>query len=246
MFLKAYLLCVLMSGHTALAKTSADDSVLITFVIELLKKIEPGFAERIRIVEGKMEGMDAVIATGSNNTSRYFEHYFGKYPHIIRKNRTSVAVITGQESKEELEALGSDIFTYFGLGCRSVSKLYLPEDFKLDTLFEALYAHKHVIDNNKYGNNYDYNRAIWLMEREKFLENGFFMLKESTDIASPVAACYYERYTDANEVLDKLSANREQIQCIVSQNDVPFGQAQNPQLWDYADGVDTMAWLGGL
>lgn len=240
------LMCVLLAGHNVLIKTSADDTKLTAFVCDLLIQLEPALEPMIAIVSGKMEGMDAVIATGSNNTSRYFEHYFGKYPNIIRKNRTSVAVLTGNETREELELLGKDIFQYFGLGCRTVSKLFIPAGMKLDTIFEALYPYKWVVDNNKYGNNYDYNRAIWLMERVDFLDNGFFLLKEDKALASPAASAYYEYYADINTVLDRLNEERDNIQCIVSSNDIPFGQAQQPGLADYADGIDTLAWLAAL
>lgn len=237
------LMCAVLAGHTLTAKVSSDDRVLMTMLRDLLVRIEPALESRITLTDGKLQDMDAVIATGSNNTARYFEHYFGKYPHIIRKNRASVAVLSGNESEAELEGLARDVFQYFGLGCRSVSKLFIPADMPLDTLFNAFYSQRSVIDNNKYANNYDYTRAIWLMERVEFRDNGFFLLKEDKAISSPVATAFYERYNAPDEVLDRLSAERENIQCIVSQSDVPFGTAQTPGPADYADGVDTLRWL---
>lgn len=243
------MLCVLLSGNIFAGKLSSDDKLLLPMLAEMLIAIEPEFKEQVSFVEGKLENLDAVIATGSNNTSRYFEYYFGKYPHIIRRNRNSVAVLDGTETNEELERLGKDIFQYFGLGCRNVSKIFIPRDFDLDRLFNAIYPFRHVIDNKKYGNNYDYNKTIYLLNGEQgLLENGFLVLKEDIGIASPVATLFYERYADDGSLHEKLRTDASAIQCIVSKrkdirNAVGFGMTQCPAPWDYADGVDTMKFL---
>src|SRR5690606_32672077 len=187
--------------------------------------------------------VDAVIATGSNNTSRYFEYYFGKYPNIIRKNRTSVAILTGNESEADLKALGSDIFSFFGLGCRNVSKIYVHRDFDIDRFFKGIYDYNQIVNHHKYANNYDYFRALWMMNQEDLLDNGFMILRPSTALASPIATVFYERYYDLKSVRNQLEQQRDEIQCIVSLQDVPFGESQKPELWDYADGVDTMKFL---
>ncbi len=241
-------LSVLLSGHKALIKPSSDDSLLITFIAQILVAIDRRFAEHILFAEGKLSDFDAVIATGSNNSSRYFDYYFSKYPHIIRKNRTSTAVLLGDETQEQLEKLGDDVFRYFGLGCRSISKLYLPKGFDLDRIFKAFYNYKGVIDNKKYSNNYDYNRAIFLMEKQAFLENGFVMLKESDRLHAPAAIVYYEFYENREALTQTLAKLEEQLQCVVGQKRAPlaqigFGQSQQPHLWDYADKVDTLRFL---
>lgn len=245
------LISVLIAGHKALIKPSSDDAKLIPFVCQMLIAIEKDFAAMIELADGQMKDFDAVIATGSDNSSRYFESYFGKYPHIIRKNRSSIAVLSGDESKEELELLGEDIFRYFGLGCRNVSKVYLPQGFEVQQLFEAFYKYSYVGDNNKYGNNYDYNRAIYLMEKHDFLENGFFIIKESENLHAPVSVLHYERYKSLDELEAIIEGQSEKLQCIVSEIDrfessVALGQSQKPRLWDYADNVDTLAFLRSL
>ncbi len=239
---------VLMSGNIFLGKLSAQDNKLIPLLCEILDHIENGFKDLIEFTEGKLSGFDAVIATGSDNTSRYFDYYFGKYPNIIRQNRNSVAVLSGQESGEEISLLGTDIFSYFGLGCRNVSKLYVPRSFSFDAFFEAIADFKHVINNHKYQNNYDYYKSIYLLNKEKFRDNGFVMLKESAGISSPVSTINFEYYDDLEALKKHLEENNDKIQCIVSDTSVihestPFGNTQYPQLWDYADDVDTMKFL---
>lgn len=239
---------VLLSGHKVLVKPSSDDKKLIPFLAQVLVAIDRRFAERIVFADGKMTGFDGVIATGSNNSARYFEQYFGKYPHIIRKNRTSVAVLTGEETNEDLEKLGEDVFTYFGMGCRNVTKLYLPKGFNTDLLFEAFFKFSPVGDNNKYNNNYTYHRAIYLMEQHVFLDNGFIMLKENEDLHAPVSVVYYSFYEDEASLADVLKEKETEIQCIVGSRNQPlaevaFGEAQQPELWDYADKVDTITFL---
>lgn len=241
------LLCVLMSGHRALIKMSSDDQHLLPALLDLWKHTHPKMFERIVFAKGQLRDFDGVIATGSNNSARYFEQYFGSHPNIIRKNRTSVAVLNGEESKEDLEALGRDVFAYFGLGCRNVTKVYLPAGFDKDRLFEAFYTFKGVIDHNKYANNYDYHKALWLMNQDDLIENGFLMLKEDKSmLVSPIGSLFYEEYSDKSEVLNTLEERKNEIQCVVGDGFIPFGQAQHPKLWDYADGVDTMKFLNSL
>ena len=243
-------LSVLISGNHVQAKMSSNDSILLTYVTKLLVEIEPGFKEAITFTKEKLEKFDAVIATGSNNTAKYFDHYFNKYPNIIRKNRNSVAVITGKETKEQMEALADDIFRYFGLGCRNVSKIYLPEEYDLDHFFNAMFSWKEVINNHKYMNNYDYNKAVYLMSNIKLLDNEFMLLKEDEGFSSPISVVMHERYKTLDEVQTNLTTQAENIQAIVAdcgmENEVPFGVAQTPSLWDYADGVDTLDFIIGL
>lgn len=245
------LLCVLISGHKALAKPSSDDEKLMPYLAQVLVAIDKHFAPYLHFADGKLQDFDAVIATGSNNSARYFQQYFGKYPHIIRKNRSSVAVLSGAESEAELTALGEDIFRYFGLGCRNISKAYLHEDFDLDRLFKAILPFASVADNKKYGNNYDYNRAIYLMEKHDFQENGFFIIKESEQLHAPVAVLHYQRYTSLEEVSKELAEQDQEIQCLVGKDELPmetvnFGQSQKPALWDYADKVDVIEFLSSI
>lgn len=238
-------LCVLMAGHRIQIKLSSEDQLLLPALIEIILKLSPDFKPFIQIAN-KLENFDAVIATGSNNSAMYFESYFSKYPHIIRKNRTSIAIINDEEHPDELKELAKDIFQFYGLGCRNVTKVYVPEDYNLDKLFGALYHWKHVTDNNKYANNYDYNKAVYLMNRTELIENGFLLVKEDQSLHSPLAVLFYERYKDENQLREQLQKKQEEIQCIVSLSDIPFGQAQQPSLTDYADGVDTMAFLTAL
>jgi len=238
-------LAVLLSGNKALAKLSSNDKVLLPYLSKYLMEQEPSLADKIEFVDGKLENFDAVIATGSNNTSRYFEYYFGKKPNIIRKNRNSIAVLTGKESEEELKALGEDVFRYYGLGCRNVSKIYVPKDYDFDGLFNALFHYKDIIHQHKYANNYDYNKAVYLMSEFKILDNGFLILKEDEALTSPISALFYSYYDDESSLRKKLQEMEEQIQCVVSNNanDISFGNTQNPSLSDYADGIDTMEFL---
>lgn len=240
-------LSVIIAGHKALIKTSSNDQQLLPFMADYLIAAEPALAKYIIITEGKLESFDAVIATGSNNTARYFEYYFKDKPAIIRKNRNSAAVLTGEESKEELIALGEDIFRYFGLGCRNVSKLYVPQGYDFTAFFEAMYEYRDVIHYEKYANNYDYNKAVFLMSNYKILDNGFLTIKEDNSYASPISSIFYEYYNDINEVKQRILNDSEQIQCIVSngvvEGSIEFGHTQKPALWDYADNVDTLEFL---
>ena len=236
-------LSVLITGNIVLAKTSTKDSDLLVHLSELLSSINPAFIDRIRFPEGPLSGFDAVIATGSNNTSRYFESYFGRYPNIIRKNRNSVAILEGTETDAELKELGKDIFSYFGLGCRNVSKIYLPAGYELHTLIKNLEGFSDIVNHNKYANNYDFSKAVYLVNREQFLDTGYLLLKEEKSLSSPVAVLYYEYYNSYKEVLQSTEMLNDKIQCIVSEKHIPFGKAQQPHLWDYADGIDTVEFL---
>jgi hypothetical protein len=238
---------VLMSGNHILVKQSSNDKQLLPLLADYLQHIEPGFKGRIRFSDEVLSGFDAVIATGSNNTARYFDHYFSKYPHIIRKNRNSVAVLTGDETDRELQSLADDIFMYFGLGCRNVSKLFIPVGYDFENFFKAMFSWKDIIQNNKYINNYDYNKAVYLMSGINLLDNEFMLLKKDPGFSSPIAVVFYEYYKNYEAVEKTLLNHTKQIQCVVSKSgisgEVPFGCAQAPQLWDYADGVDTLDFL---
>ncbi len=242
------LISVILSGHNPIVKTSSKDTVLMSAVIDFLTERNPSLKDVIKKTE-RLKEQDAVIATGSNNTARYFEYYFKDIPHIIRKNRTSVAVLDGNETKQDLKNLANDIFRYFGLGCRNVTRLYLPENFNTDLLFEAFYDWKEIINHNKYANNYDYNRAVYLMSKDKFLDNNFVILKESDSFHSPIGVVFYSFYKNSDEVKKELTEKSEEIQCVVGnlfkdfKNSVDFGQTQMPKLNDYADGVDVMKFL---
>ena len=240
-------LSVLITGNNVLVKTSSNDQHLLPFLAKYIVAVEPEFASKITFVEGKLENFDAVIATGSNNTARYFEYYFKDKPSIIRKSRNSVAVLTGNETKEQLAALGEDIFRYFGLGCRNVSKLFVPKDYSFVAFFEAIFEYQDVIHYEKYANNYDYNKAVFLMSNFKLLDNGFLTLKEDKSHASPISSVFYENYETIAELEKRLVAESEQIQCIVSddliKNSIGFGQTQKPALWNYADNIDTISFL---
>jgi len=236
---------VLVSGHNTLVKTSSDDQHLLPFLAKYIIAIQPKFAHKIEFVSGKLENFDAVIATGSNNTARYFDYYFKDKPSIIRKNRNSIAILDGNESKEQLIALGEDIFRYFGLGCRNVSKLFVPKGYSFDAFFEAIFEYQDVIHYEKYANNYDYNKAVFLMSNFKLLDNGFLTLKEDESFGSPISSVFYEFYDTIESVKEKISSQADTIQCIVSSNlvpnSIPFGQTQRPELWDYADNIDTIS-----
>lgn len=243
-------LSVLMSGHSVLVKQSSKSKHLMPFLAKYLEYVNNDFKGKINFTDNKLSDFDAVIATGSNNTARYFEYYFKSKPHIIRKNRNSVAVLTGNETEEELKQLSNDIFWYFGLGCRSVSKLFVPKGYDFNSFFGGMY-HKHQIINNiKYANNYDYNKAVYLMSEFDILENGFLMIKEDKSYASPIATVFYEYYTNTNDLKTKLQKDSKQIQCVVSngflKNEVKFGQTQYPQLWDYADNINTLQFLASI
>ncbi|WP_313807947.1 acyl-CoA reductase [Flavobacterium sp.] len=237
-------LSVLVSGHKVMVKMSSNDQKLLPFLAKYLIAVQPELETKINFVEGKLESFDAVIATGSNNTARYFEYYFKDKPSIIRKNRNSVAVLNGKETKEDLTRLGEDIFRYFGLGCRNVSKIFVPKGYDFKAFFEAIFLYGDIIHYEKYANNYDYNKAVFLMSLFPLLDNEFLTLKEDSSYASPISSVFYEFYDDIESVKTRLKNDSEMIQCIVSdnliENSIPFGQTQKPKLWDYADNVDTV------
>ena len=242
------LIHVVLAGHIAFFKAATQDEVLMHFLIRKMKEIAPAVAEQI-VTADKLTGMEAYIATGSGNTSRYFEYYFGKQPHIIRKNRVSVALLEGNESRIQLANLGNDLLAYFGLGCRNVSKIYVPQGYDFREFFEAIEYWNGITLHSKYVNNYDYNKSIFLVNGDKHLDNGFLLLKESTELHSPISTVFYEEYSHSGTVFTELEARKEEIQCLVTEmlpEGVSFGQSQSPELWDYADGVDTLAFLARL
>ncbi|WP_299179628.1 acyl-CoA reductase [uncultured Chryseobacterium sp.] len=236
---------VVLGNHTPVIKLSSKDRHLIPFLLKKWKE----FSNEIEyeLVE-KLENFDAVIATGSNNTARYLEYYFRDKLSIIRKNRTSVAVLKGDETDEELQLLAKDIFQYFGLGCRNVTRIFIPQDFVIDRLFENFLGFQDIINHNKYANNYDYNRAVYLLNQEKFWDNNFVMLKEDDKLFSPLSVINFSRYSSLDEVEGFLTENQENIQCVVAKEEleldsIHFGEAQCPALNTYADNVDTMRFL---
>lgn len=244
-------LSVFMAGHYSRIKLSSKDSFVLPYLFKLLGEWDERSIPYFSILQ-KLEGFDAVIATGSNNSSRYFEAYFGKYPNIIRKNRNAVAVLSGEESSAELYSLGKDVFCYFGLGCRNVAKLYVPENYDFDPLLTALHEYRTIVMHSKYKNNFDYNYAMFILNKEPFKANGCILLREDPETSSRIANLHYEYYQDLKTVPNLLSQRAEQIQCIVAKPNlipmetIPFGGAQEPGLADYADGVDTLAFLTGL
>lgn len=242
------ILCTLLSGHRAVIKPSGSDTVLIEWLMECLVDASPRAADwfEIRSAAERMNDYDAVIATGSNNSARYFEQYFADVPHIIRKNRTSVAVLDGTEAEDELPLLMHDIFDYYGLGCRNVTKVYLPKGYDLNKIFAASLPFVYVMDNKKYANNYAYHRTLMMMQQRHVLENDVLLMTVAESLFSPVSVLHYAYYEDIEQVDLELKVQAEQIQCVVSKTGVPFGKAQKPQLNDYADGVDTMHFLRNL
>jgi len=245
------LLCVLASGNHALIRLSQSDDQLIPAVLELLYQLNPEFKNQITVTSGPLKNFDAVIATGSNNTSRYFDYYFGKYPSIVRRNRNGVAVISGNEAESDLFKLADDIFVYFGLGCRNISKIYIPEDYKVEYLLPFFEEYAYLSDLHKYRNNYDYQKSLLLINIVFHLDNGFLLVKEDTSLMSPISVLHTETYSSPKTLNKHLSGIEGQIQCIVSalnglDQAIPFGQSQYPELWDYADGIDSMAFLMNL
>lgn len=243
------ILCSIITGFTVQIKLSSDDKLLIPHILGKLEEIEPSFKKQISIVE-RLKDFDTIIATGSNNTSRYFEYYFKNVPHIIRKNRNGVAIISGNESKEELKALGHDIFDYFGLGCRNVSKIYFPKEYQYAHFFEGIECFHEIANHFKYHNNYDYNKSIYLVNGDEHLDNGFLLLKKDERLASPLAVVYFEEYENLKDLTSVLEAKKQEIQCIVSSVAldtsipiIPFGESQSPKLSDYADSVDVIEFL---
>lgn len=240
---------VLLTGHKAMVKLSSKDKLLLPLIGKILLEIDPAFSNLI-IFSKERTNFDAVIATGSNNTARYFAYYFSKKPHIIRKNRHSVAILNGTESQETLEKLGTDIFRYFGLGCRNISKIYVPRNYNFEPFFEAISPYKKIMESQKYSNNYHYNKTVYLMDKLPFLDNGFLILRENKGNASPIATLFYEYYSKEKKLISQLNSQKEQIQCVVGNLEnytgVAFGKTQQPALTDYADGIDTVQFLSQL
>jgi hypothetical protein len=243
------LISVVLSGHQCIVKMSTQDEVLMMRIIEILFEQTPELRDEIKIVS-QLKEVDAVIATGSDNSSRYFEYYFGKYPNIIRKNRTSVAIITGTETEQELRDLGKDVFSYFGLGCRNVSKIFFPEGYDVKNLLDLWNEYAEILDHNKYRNNYDYHKSILLVNKEAHLDTGFSLWRETNELVSPLSVIHYEHYRDVDQLMVSLSTKEEKIQCkvsvIKSDDCIQPGTTQQPELWDYADGVDTLSFLDSL
>ena len=246
------LLCVLLSGHRFLGKPSSKDDHLLRKVTDIISTVAPGWADRIAYTEGYLKDADAIIATGSDNTARHFAYYFRDKPHIIRRNRNGVAVLTGNETREQLLQLGEDVFSYFGLGCRNVTKLFIPEEYPPEKLLEPLEHFSSLRHHNKYANNLDYHRSVYLMNKVPFLDNGVLLLKEDERLSSPVGVVYYEKYSQLEVAAKKIILQQDQIQCVVTvapdvtEHAVPPGMSQSPELWEYADGVDTMKFLTDL
>lgn len=241
-------LTVLMSGNKIIAKLSHDDNKLLPLIADLLINIESEFNNMIHFTYDQLKDFDAIIATGSNNTSRYFEYYFGKYPNIIRKNRNGIAVLTGNESKADFQKLSTDIFMFYGLGCRNVSHIIVPEGYNFIKLLDELSKTIEVNQNHKYFNNYEYNKAIYLVNGKQHYDTGNILLTEDSNFSSPVSVIYYDYYSDINLLNKQLQSNQDFIQCIVSvskniKNSISPGKSQEPELWDYADGIDTMKFL---
>lgn len=244
------LLCVVIAGHTLVAKLSSQDTVLMNFMIEQIKRIDARFMDKI-FLEERLKNIDALIATGSDNTSRYFEYYFRNIPHIIRKNRTSCAVIVGEEPSAEISKLGIDIFSYFGMGCRNVSKLFIPEGFNLSSLLTCWEIHKDMVNHHKYANNYDYQKCLLLMNQIPFYDAGHALLVENVNLVSPISVIYYEYYDSLEELKTTLELQKDKIQCIASAqgwypNSIPFGQAQFPAVSEFADNIDTLKFLENI
>jgi hypothetical protein len=234
-------LCVFLSGHRQLIKPSSKDAVLIRHLVEKLAEWDPQMNEYVAFSE-MLKGCDAYIATGSNNTSRYFEQYFGKYPNIIRRNRTSVAILDGTETPEELDRLADDVYQYFGLGCRNVTKIYVPQGYEFLPLLDAFRKYDHLADFHKYKNNYDYQLAVLIINKKYYMTNGSVILYEEASPFSPISQLNYSFYNNREEVTKELEGNSD-IQAIVGRGFIPFGQAQLPTVTDFADGVDTLKFL---
>lgn len=237
---------VVLSNHIPVIKLSSKDRYMIPFLLKKWNEFSGGNV-KFEFVE-RLENFDAVIATGSNNTARYLEYYFKNHLHIIRKNRTSVAVLKGDETEEELKLLAEDIFRYFGLGCRNVTRLFIPQDYVIDRIFESFLDFQEIINHNKYANNYEYNRAVYLLNQEKFWDNNFVMMKEDEKLFSPLSVINFSRYSSLDEVTNFITENEENIQCVVAKKElgldsIDLGEAQNPGLDTYADNVDTMKFL---
>ncbi|TXB60079.1 acyl-CoA reductase [Phaeodactylibacter luteus] len=244
-------LSVFVAGHRAVVKLSEKDQFLFPYLMKVLQQLDSRTAGYVKLAN-RLEGFDAVIATGSNNAARYFEAYFGKYPHIIRRNRNAAAVLSGSETPEELNALGQDVFQYYGLGCRNVSKVYVPKGYDFGPLLQALHNYREVVLNTKYKNNFDYNYALHLLNNEPFRANGCIMLLENPQLHSRIACLHYEYFETIDEVEKDLQARKGELQCVVARPGLlqrpafAFGKAQQPSLTDYPDDVNLLEFLAQL
>lgn len=241
-------LSVLITGNKFTGKLSSRDDRLLPALATVIGLIDKELGRNIHFTDEKLSGIDAIIATGSNNTFRYFDFYFGKYPHIFRKNRNGIAILSGIETPEMLAALGDDIFTYYGLGCRSVSKIFIPYGYDLTRFIDSLERYSSVMEHNKYMNNYQYQRSVYLLNKIEHYDNGFLLLKQDLSYQSPAGVLYYEYYLNMDNVVRRLEQDKDLLQCIVSDNisglkTIPFGKAQYPELWDYADEINTIDFL---
>lgn len=243
------ILSVIITGNRAIIKPSSEDEALTQFFIATMVQANPEMANYLQTTE-RIEKLDAVIATGSNNTARYFEYYFGKYPNVIRKNRNSIAVLTGNESPETLTKIAGDIVGYFGKGCRNVTQVWMPKGFDIVKFIDNTLPYSDLINHNKYANNYVYHRALFLMNMDAHLDNGFMLFREDKKIYAPIGTVNYTFYEDLSDVKAFIAEHTEEIQCVVSEADlgnvVAPGETQNPALWDYADGVNTIEFLKGI
>jgi hypothetical protein len=242
------LLAVAVTGNVFIGKTSSKDGGLMQAIIEMLKQIEPEMGNMLFLTDERLPEFDAIIATGSDNSARYFDYYFAKYPNIIRKNRSSIAILMGNETESDLKGLANDIFTYFGLGCRNVSTIFVPNNYSFISLIPHFESYKYLANHNKYANNYEYNRALYLMNSAKHLDNGFSIFVESQTIGTPVGVINYSHYNSQKEIIGFIDQNSENIQCVVAKESVfskaiPFGAAQSPILTDYADNIDTVEFI---
>ena len=241
------LLCSLILNFNCIVKLSSDDKILIPFIVDYLDSIVPGIKNKVEFTTNPIKDFSGVIATGSNSSFKYFEYYFGNYPNVLRKTRHSIAVLDSNESEEDLKNLGNDIFNYFGMGCRSVSKLLVPKGYDFDVLFNALFKFKDIINHNKYVNNYDYNKAVYLMSEQKFIENGFVILKEDEKLGSPIGCLFFEYYENSKDLNTYISNIKDSLQCVVSNLNIPnstsFGSSQKPKIDDYADNINTLDFL---
>jgi hypothetical protein len=236
------ILCAVVAGHRVQIKTSGEDGGLTAATLAGWASASPGIGIQIELVD-RLSDFDMVIATGSNTTRQHFERYFAHVPHLIRGQRSGLAVLSGDETHEQLVDLSSDIFRFFGLGCRSVSKIFVPRDFDLNRIFAALVGWDHLANHHRYVNNYTYHKALWLLEAVDLLENGFILFKEDEALSSPVATMFWERYDDLDTLNANLASRQDEIQCRIGVGGLPFGSAQRPGLADYADNVDTLAFL---
>lgn len=245
------IMCCFIAGHQAVIKYSHKDEVLIPSLLKLLVDIDQRTKNYFQKTE-RLNDIEAIIATGGDTAATHFKYYFGKYPHIIRKNRSSVAILSGDETASELEGLADDIFQYYGLGCRSISKIYVPQDYDLGSVFQATAKYKDLIHHTKYKNNYDYNNAMYLLGLNKFLTNDLIIVLEDTNISSRISCLHYERYSNIRQLETELVAQADQLQCVSTSIDLsqltatPFGHCQQPSITDYADGIDTLEFLSSL